>query len=74
VDGVTGYLVAPNSAEALDDGVARLVASAEMRRTFGAAARSMVLTRSWSAVCDQLIGHYNEVLASPLTAVPVAAA
>jgi phosphatidylinositol alpha 1,6-mannosyltransferase len=74
VDGVTGYLVPPHSAQALDDAVAKLVASEEMRRSFGAAARSMVLTRSWSAVGDQLISHYNEVLTSPLAAVPVAAA
>ena len=74
VDGVTGFLVPPLSADALADAVATLVGSAEMRREFGAAARAMVLTRSWSAVGDQLIGHYSDVLGSSMTAVPLAAA
>jgi phosphatidylinositol alpha 1,6-mannosyltransferase len=73
VDGVTGYLVPPLSADGLSDAVATLVASADLRRELGAAARAMVLTRSWSAVGDQLIGHYSDVLGSPMTAVPVAA-
>jgi phosphatidylinositol alpha 1,6-mannosyltransferase len=74
VDGVTGFLVPPLSADALGDAVATLVGSADMRREFGTAARAMVLTRSWSAVGDQLIGHYSDVLGSSMTAVPVAAA
>lgn len=74
VDGVTGFLVPPLSADALADAVANLVGSAEVRRELGAAARAMVLTRSWSAVGDQLIGHYSDVLGSSMTAVPLAAA
>jgi phosphatidylinositol alpha 1,6-mannosyltransferase len=62
VDGVTGYLVAPLSAEALTDAVADLAESPERRQEFGAAARAMVQARSWSAVVDQLIEHYREVL------------
>jgi len=72
-DGVTGYLVPPLSAQALDDAVGRLVASAPLRQEFGAAARAMVLTRSWSAIGDQLLGHYRDVLGSLVPAVPVAA-
>jgi phosphatidylinositol alpha 1,6-mannosyltransferase len=62
VDGVTGYLVPPLSADALADAVASLVVAPEMRRAFGRAARAMVLTRSWSAVVDQLVGHYTAIL------------
>jgi phosphatidylinositol alpha 1,6-mannosyltransferase len=72
VDGVTGYLVPPLSATALDDAVGRLVDSPELRAQMGAAAREQVLTRSWSAVVDELIEHYHAVL-SAATAVPVAA-
>jgi phosphatidylinositol alpha 1,6-mannosyltransferase len=74
VDGVTGYLVPPLSADALDEAVADLVGSPQRRRAFGTAARSMVLGRSWSAVGDQLIGHYGEVVSRPMTAVSAAAA
>src|SRR5436309_2064157 len=44
-DGVTGYLVPPLSAQALDDAVGRLVESARLRKEFGAAAREMVRSR-----------------------------
>ena len=72
-DGVTGYLVPPLSAQALDDAVGVLCASPRRRQEFGAAARAMVLTRSWSAIGDQLLGHYRDVLGSRVSAVPVAA-
>jgi phosphatidylinositol alpha 1,6-mannosyltransferase len=62
VDGVTGYLVPPLSADALDRAVADLVESPQRRKAFGTAARATVQTRSWSAVGDQLIEHYHEVL------------
>jgi phosphatidylinositol alpha 1,6-mannosyltransferase len=62
VDGATGYLVPPLSADALADAVAGLVVDPELRRSFGRAARAMVLTRSWSAVVDQLVGHYAAIL------------
>jgi phosphatidylinositol alpha 1,6-mannosyltransferase len=74
VDGVTGYLVPPLSADALADAVASLVVAPEMRRAFGMAARAMVLSRSWGAVVDQLIDHYAAVVGAPLSASAVVAA
>jgi phosphatidylinositol alpha 1,6-mannosyltransferase len=62
VDGVTGYLVPPLSADALADAVASLVVAPELRRAFGMAARAMVLSRSWGAVVDQLVDHYAAIL------------
>jgi len=32
------------------------------RQRYSIAARRSVLTRTWPAVCDQLLGHYEEVL------------
>jgi phosphatidylinositol alpha 1,6-mannosyltransferase len=61
-DGVTGYLVAPNSADALVDPVARLAADPALRAAHGQAARQKVLSRSWSAIGDKLIDHYAAVL------------
>ena len=73
-DGVTGYLVAPGRAEALAAPVARLAADAGLRAAQGHAARQKVLSRSWSAIGDKLIGHYAAVLDSGRSAEATGAA
>lgn len=70
-DGVTGSLVAPGDAAALAHAVSVLAASPALRAAQGQAARRGVLHRSWPARCDELIGHYEAVLAGA-GAVPVA--
>jgi phosphatidylinositol alpha 1,6-mannosyltransferase len=60
-DGVTGYLVPPGDGAAFTAAVARLAADPVTRAAFGAAGRRKVLGRSWSALTDELIGHYAEV-------------
>jgi phosphatidylinositol alpha 1,6-mannosyltransferase len=40
-----------------------------MRAAFGAAGRATVEGRTWAAVGDQLLGHYEDVLAARRTAV-----
>jgi phosphatidylinositol alpha 1,6-mannosyltransferase len=61
-DGVTGYLVPPGDADAFAAAVARLAADPVTRSAFGAAGRRKVLTRSWPALTEELIGHYTAVL------------
>ncbi|MBO0824022.1 MAG: glycosyltransferase family 1 protein [Actinobacteria bacterium] len=61
-DGVTGFLVTPADAGALADAVATLLADPDLRASQGAAARHMVLGRTWPVMCDQLIRHYGDVL------------
>jgi phosphatidylinositol alpha 1,6-mannosyltransferase len=63
-DGTTGFLVGPGSATALASAVARLAADPVLRAAQGRAGRHMVLQRSWAAMCDELIGHYADVLES----------
>src|SRR5580692_2298208 len=61
-DGVTGYLVPPGDADAFAAAVARLAVDPATRAAFGAAGRRKVLTRSWPALTEELIGHYAAVL------------
>ncbi|MBU8859159.1 MULTISPECIES: glycosyltransferase family 1 protein [unclassified Micromonospora] len=61
--GVTGLLVPPDDGAALAAAVAELAADPSRRARYGAAARAAVARRSWDAVGDELIGHYQAVLA-----------
>jgi phosphatidylinositol alpha 1,6-mannosyltransferase len=63
--GVTGFLVPPGDSAALAAAAARLAAGPALRRAQGSAARHRVLSRSWAALGDELIGHYREVLGLP---------
>lgn len=56
--GLTGELVTPDDAGALFAAVAGLVADPRRRMAYGRAGREAVAGRTWSAVGDELIGHY----------------
>jgi phosphatidylinositol alpha 1,6-mannosyltransferase len=60
-DGATGYLVSPGDPGELAAAVSRLAASPALRERLGEAARRRVLTRTWSALTDELLGHYAAV-------------
>ncbi|QCX75175.1 GDP-mannose-dependent alpha-mannosyltransferase [Streptomyces sp. YIM 121038] len=63
VPGRTGSLVPPGDAEAVRDAVWAMAADPGLRAAYGAAGRAAVEGRTWDAVGDQLVGHYEEVLA-----------
>jgi phosphatidylinositol alpha 1,6-mannosyltransferase len=63
-DGVTGFLVAPGDAHALACGVAKLVEDPALRAAQSRAARLSVAGRTWASRCDELIGHYESILAT----------
>ncbi|WP_369367690.1 glycosyltransferase family 4 protein [Streptomyces sp. CG4] len=67
--GRTGLLVPPRDVTAVTEAVRELAADPARRSAFGTAARAMVEGRTWAAVCDQLIGHYDDVLAARRTVV-----
>ncbi|MEV6054917.1 glycosyltransferase family 1 protein [Streptomyces sp. NPDC052107] len=67
--GRTGLLVPPRDATAVTEAVRELAADPARRTAFGAAARAMVEGRTWAAVGDQLIAHYDDVLSARRTAV-----
>ncbi|MFJ5262682.1 glycosyltransferase family 4 protein [Streptomyces sp. NPDC088387] len=62
--GRTGFLVPPRDADAMRDAVRALAVDPAMRTAFGATARATVEGRTWAAVGDQLIHHYEDVLAA----------
>ena len=70
-DGVTGYLVRPSDPGAFTAAVARLAADPAARAAFGAAGRRKVLSRSWPALTEELIGHYAAVLGARLAKVRI---
>jgi len=61
-DGVTGFLVPPDSPAVFAVAVSRLAADPALMRAQGMAGRQMVIGRSWTVLCDELIGHYTDVL------------
>ena len=58
--GVDGWLYRPGDLDDLRMRVADLAGDARKRQAFGVAGRAAVENRSWQAVCDQLLGHYEE--------------
>jgi phosphatidylinositol alpha 1,6-mannosyltransferase len=69
--GRTGFLVEPHA----DEGFAadlvstvELLAHRAVRDRIGLAARDSVLDRTWPAVCDELLGHYDQVSTAMLAA------
>ncbi|MET8773060.1 glycosyltransferase family 1 protein [Streptomyces sp. NPDC004658] len=67
--GRTGLLVPPRDAAAVQQAVRALAADPVRRAVYGATARATVEGRTWAAVGDQLIAHYDDVLADRRTAV-----
>lgn len=60
--GRTGTLVPPHDAGAVREAVGVLAADPVRAEAYGRTARAMVEGRTWEAVGDQLLGHYDEVL------------
>lgn len=59
--GVDGFLFDPGKAHALRRGVLALVQDEGLRARFGEAGRRAVVGRTWTALGDELLGHYRSV-------------
>jgi phosphatidylinositol alpha 1,6-mannosyltransferase len=62
--GRSGYLVEPGNAGAIAEAVAALVADPARRTAFGLDARGSVARRTWTAVGDALLEHYDAAMAA----------
>jgi phosphatidylinositol alpha 1,6-mannosyltransferase len=60
--GETGLLWPPDQPEELTKAVATLVDDPQLRATLGANARPSVAGRTWEALGDQILGHYQAVI------------
>lgn len=60
--GIDGWLYRPGDLDDLHMRVQDLAGDSRKRQAFGRAGREAVERRSWTAVCDQLLGHYDEAL------------
>ncbi|MDQ4212423.1 GDSL-type esterase/lipase family protein [Microbacterium sp. ASV81] len=58
--GIDGWLYRPGDLEDLRARVQDLAGDARKRRAFGRAGRAAVEQRSWGAVCEELLGHFDE--------------
>jgi len=62
IDGETGFQYPQGNAAALRARVRRLAGSKALRVAMGARAREHVANRTWDAVCDELMVHYESVI------------
>lgn len=62
--GRTGLLYPPDSLPLLREAVRRLCSDEPLRAEYGQHARATVVRRTWPAVCDELLGHYADVMAA----------
>src|SRR6476661_10338729 len=62
--GRNAWLVAPNSTEAITDGLARLLGDAALRRRLVEGALATARARDWGAVYDQLLDDYRAAMAA----------
>src|SRR6476661_10320964 len=60
--GRNAWLVAPNSTEAITDGLARLLGDAALRRRLVEGALATARARDWGAVYDQLLDDYRAAM------------
>ena len=61
--GVNGFLYTPGDDAQLRAFVEGLVIDDELRARMGEAGRRAVLGKSWASICDELVGHYESVIA-----------
>lgn len=59
---IDGWLYRPGDLADLRARVSDLVGDARKRRAFGAAGMEAVSGRSWTALCDQLLGYFTEAI------------
>lgn len=66
--GRDGILYDPEAEGSLAAAADALLVDADLRQRMGAAGRERVATRSWAVLCEELVGHYEQVIAARASA------
>ena len=62
--GTNGFLFEPDNEDELRAYIEALSLDPEQRARMGEAGRRTVLSKSWSGICAELVGHYNDAIAT----------
>jgi phosphatidylinositol alpha 1,6-mannosyltransferase len=66
IDGVTGFLYEPGSTKSMLNRLRILHENEKLRKQFGFQATQIVKGRTWEAICEELVGHYQDALVASL--------
>jgi phosphatidylinositol alpha 1,6-mannosyltransferase len=66
IDGVTGFLYEPGSTKSMLNRLRILHENEKLRQQFGFQATQIVKGRTWEAICEELVGHYQDALVASL--------
>lgn len=66
VEGETGFLYEPGSTKSMLSRLRILHENEKLRNQFGFQAAQTVKSRTWEAICEELIGHYQDAMSASL--------
>lgn len=62
IEGVTGFLYEPGSTKSMLNRLRILHENEKLRKQFGFQATQIVKGRTWEAICQELVGHYQDAI------------
>lgn len=64
IEGVTGFLYEPGSTKSMLNRLRILHENEKLRKQFGFQATQIVKGRTWEAICQELVGHYQDAISA----------
>ena len=66
IEGVTGFLYEPGSTKSMLNRFRILHENEKLRKQFGFQATQIVKGRTWEAICQELVGHYQDAIGASM--------
>lgn len=66
IEGVTGFLYEPGSTKSMLNRLHILHENEKLRKQFGFQATQIVKGRTWEAICQELVGHYQDAIGASM--------
>ncbi len=66
IEGVTGFLYEPGSTKSMLNRLRILHENEKLRKQFGFQATQIVKGRTWEAICQELVGHYQDAIGASM--------